>query len=190
MNGSGRLAHFLMLGRSAQRHVQEMPGTVPQTPLMISDKFDVSEVLPDESRDACDAAETFKLFFVFENYLRDFILTVLSETDKENWWNSVPKDVQDEVAKLEDAEDKKKWMNVDSRGKLALVTLPQLIRIMDENTLWKSHFERLVRDKQLLQQTRFVVHTRNTVCHMSTVNVEEHERLKQVMRDWFRVVSP
>jgi hypothetical protein len=101
MNGPKELAHFLMLGRTAQRSVQQLPGTVPQTQLMISDRFNVSEVLPEESRDAVEAAETFKLFFVFENYLRDFILGVLSEADKENWWNSVPQDVRDEVTKLE-----------------------------------------------------------------------------------------
>jgi len=190
MNGSDRLANFLMIGRSAQRHIEQMPGTVPQTPLLISERFDLSEVLPDDTRDAITTAEIFKLFFVFENYLRDFILNVLSDADKENWWNIVPQDVKDDVAKLEETEDKKKWMNVDARGKLALVTLPQLIRIMDENAVWKAHFEPLVRDKQLLQQTRLIVHTRNTVCHMSTVTPEEHERVKQVMRDWFRVVSP
>jgi Swt1-like HEPN len=191
MNGSEQLANFLMIGRSAQRDVQTLPGTVPKSPLMISDKFNVSEVLPDESRDALAAAETFKLFFVFENYLRDFILGVLSEADKENWWNSVPQDVRDEVTKLEETEEQKKWMNLDgARGRLSLTTLPQLIRIMDEKENWKKYFEAPVGDKGLLQQTRLVVHTRNTVCHMSTVTAEEHERLKQVMRDWFRVVAP
>lgn len=184
------LAHFLMIGRSAQRSVQNLPGTVSSKPLMISDRFNVAEVLPDESRDAVEAAETFKLFFVFENYLRDFILTVLSEADKENWWNSVPQNVKDDVAKLEETEDKKRWMNLDSRGKLALTTLGQLISIVDDSANWKNHFEPLIGDKGLLQQTRLVVHTRNTICHMSTVTEEEHERLKQVMRDWFRVVSP
>jgi len=187
---SADLAHFLMLGRAAQQEVQKTSGIVPQAPLMISDRINVSEVLPDESRDAASAAETFKLFFVLENYLRDFILTVLSEADKENWWSAVPQQVQDEVAKLEETEDKKKWMNLNSREQLSLTTLPQIIAIMDDPTNWKKHFESLVGDKGLLQQTRLVVHTRNTICHMTVVTEEEHERLKQVMRDWFRVVSP
>lgn len=190
MNGSDRFAHFVMLGRTAQRDIQKVPGTVPLAPLMISDRFNVAEVLPDESRDAVDAADTFKLFFVFENYLRDFVLTVLSEADKENWWNAVPQNVRDDVGKLEETEDKKKWMNLDSRGKLAMTTLGQIISIMDDANNWKKHFEALILDKGLLQQTRLVVHTRNTICHMSTVTTEEHERLKQVMRDWFRVVAP
>jgi hypothetical protein len=190
MNRTKDLAHFIMVGRTAQLRVRQMPGTVPQTPIMISDKINVSEALPEEARDAAEAAETFKLFFVLESYLRDFILGVLSEADKENWWNSVPQNVRDDVAKLEEAEGKKKWMNLDSRGNLSLTTLGQLISIMDDSNNWKTHFEPLVGDKGLLQQTRLIVHTRNTICHMSTVSPEEHERVKQVMRDWFRVVSP
>lgn len=187
---SADLANFLMIGRLAQRQVRTLPGTVPRSALMISETFNVAELLPDECREADSAAETFKLFFVLENYLRDFVLTVLSEADKENWWNSVPQNVRDDVAKLEETEDKKKWMNLDSRGKLAMTTLGQLISIMDDSNNWKKHFEALVGDKGLLQQTRLVVHTRNTICHMSTVTLEEHERVKQVMRDWFRVVAP
>jgi len=31
---------------------------------------------------------------------------------------------------------------------------------------------------------------RNTICHMSIIPSEELERIKQTMRDWFRVVAP
>jgi hypothetical protein len=185
-----RLALFLMVGQTAQRSIKNLPNTVPQSRLMISDTFNVAEVLPDETREAIDVSETFRLFYVLENYLREFILNVLSEADKENWWNSVPKDVRDKVAEHESTEEAKRWMNLNPRGKLALATLPQLLRIMDEDNNWKSHFQPLVRDKALITQTRLIGHTRNTVCHMSPVTAEEHERVQQVMRDWFRVVAP
>ena len=185
-----RLAHFLMVGRSAQRSIKNLPNTVPQSRLMISDTFNVAEVLPDETREAVDVSETFRLFYVLENYLRDFIFNVLSEADKENWWNTVPKDVREKVAEYESTEEAKRWMNLNPRGKLALTTLPQLLRIMDEDNNWKNHFKALVRDKALITQTRLIGHTRNTVYHMSPVTAEEHERVQQVMRDWFRVVSP
>jgi hypothetical protein len=170
-----RLAHFLMVGRSAQRSIKNLPNT-----------FNVAEVLPDETREAIAVADTF-LFYVLENDLRDFILNVLSEADKENWWNSVPKDVQNKVSESEDTEESKRWMNLNPRGKLALTTLPQLLRIMNEENNWKNHFHALVRDKALITQTRLIGHTRNTVCHMSPVTAEEHERVQQVIRDWFRV---
>jgi hypothetical protein len=185
-----RLALFLMVGQTAQRSIRSLPNTVPRTRLMISNTFNLSEVLPEETHEAIDVSETFKLFYILENYLRDFILTVLSETDKDNWWNAVPKDVQDKVAESENTEDSKRWMNINPRGKLALTTLPQLLRIIEDSNNWKAHFESLVRDKALINQTRLIVHTRNTVCHMSPVSNEEHERVQQVIRDWFRVVSP
>ncbi len=147
-------------------------------------------MLPVETREAVDLAETFKLFYVLENYLRDFILNVLSKADKDNWRNAVPKDVQDTVAGYESTEESKQRMNLDQRGKLALTTLPQLLRIIEDNNNWKTHFEPFVRDKALIGQTRLIVHTRNTVCHMSPVTAEEHQRVQQVMRDWFRVVAP
>jgi hypothetical protein len=185
-----KLALFLMVGQAAQRSIRSLPNTVPQIRLMISDTFNVSDVLPEEAHEAIDAAETFKLFYVLENYLRDFILTVLSETDKDNWWSAVPKDVQDKVTESENTEDSKRWMNINPRGKLALTTLPQLLRIIEDTNNWKAHFESLVRDKALINQTRLITHTRNTVCHMSPVSREEHERVQQVIRDWFRVVAP
>jgi hypothetical protein len=76
---------------------------------MISETFNVAEVLPNETRESVAVAETFQLFYVLENYLRDFILNVLSEADKENWWNAVPKDVQDKVTESEDTEESKRF---------------------------------------------------------------------------------
>ena len=136
------------------------------------------------------AAEAYKLFFVFENFIRDFVLETLSELDPVNWWDRIPPDVQTEVEGLEKTEQQKQWMALDSRSKLALTTLPQLLRIMDDKDNWKATFEAIVRDKFLIQEGRGVSHLRNTICHMSAISEEEENRIKQVMRDWFRVVSP
>ena len=81
-------------------------------------------------------------------------------------------------------------MALDSRSKLALTTLPQLLRIMDENKNWNDAFKAIIRDKFLIQEGRGISHIRNTVCHMGDISDEEVGRVKQVMRDWFRVVAP
>ena len=157
---------------------------------MLSTTEDLALVLPKEVRRAITASESYKLFFVFENFIRDFVLETLSELDKVNWWDRVPKDVQDEVQKLEETEQQKRWMALDSRSKLALTTLPQLLRIMDDTKNWNDVFKAIVRDKFLIQEGRSISHLRNTLCHMSGISDEEVERVKQVMRDWFRVVAP
>lgn len=185
-----RLSLFLMLGQSSQKAVRKLPDTVPPESLLLSPSEDLALVLPNEVRRATAAAEVFKLFFVFENFLRDFVLETLSELDRTNWWDKIPKDVQDEVQKMEETEQQKQWMALDSRSKLALTTLPQLLRIMDDTRNWNDIFKTIVRDKFLIQEARGISHIRNTACHMSDIAEEEVNRIRQVMRDWFRVISP
>src|ERR1700691_1986291 len=179
-----------MLGQSAQNGVKKLPDTVPPQHLMLSSTEDLALVLPKEVRRATKAAETYRLFFVFENFIRDFVLDTLSQVDPVKWWDKVPQDVQTEVQTLEETEHQKQWMALDSRSKLALTTLPQLLRIMDDTKNWNDIFKNVVRDKFLIQEGRSISHLRNTICHMSDISDEETERVKQVMRDWFRVVSP
>jgi Swt1-like HEPN len=185
-----KLSLFLMLGQTAQDAVSKLPDTVPPQTLMLSATEDLALVLPQEVRSAISAADTFKFFFVFENFIRDFVLETLSQLDPINWWDRVPPDVQTEVQKGEETEFQKQWMALDSRSKLALTTLPQLLKIMDDNKNWNDAFKATVRDKFLIQEGRSITHLRNTICHMSEISEEESNRVKQVMRDWFRVVAP
>ena len=179
-----------MLGQTANRQVSKIENVAPSVGLFISDQFDLAQVLPKEVKKAQRSAEGYKLFYVFENFLRDFVLDVLSEADPNNWWAKIPKDVQDDVTRMEATEEQKQWMALNSRSKLALTTLPQLLKIIEENQNWKDYFELILRDKSLIQEARHICHIRNTICHMSDVLDEEIERVKMVMRDWFRVISP
>jgi hypothetical protein len=179
---------FLMLGRAAQKTIAEIDELVPKESLLLSPEYDLAAIVPDKVRQATDAAEAYKLFFVFENYLREFIVEVLSKDGAESWYEKVPTDVQDEVAKLEQTEEIKSWMALGSRDKSALMTLPQLLKVIEHT--WKQGFDDLVRDKGLVQEARLLGHLRNTICHMSTISAEEKDRLKQTMRDWFRIVAP
>lgn len=79
-------------------------------------------------------------------------------------------------------------MALGSRDKSALMTLPQMLRVIDH--AWKNGFDEIVRDKGLIQEARLLVHLRNTICHMSILSDEEIDRIRQTMRDWFRTVAP
>jgi len=183
-----KLALFLLLGQTASKELEALPNVPNGDTLLLADTFDLAETLPEETNVANAAAQGYKLFFVFENYLREFVVEVLSNDGKEDWWQYVPPDVQSEVEKIEATEEVKSWMALGSRGKSSLLTYPQLMRIVD--VCWKSHFQEIVRDKTLVQQGRVISHLRNTICHMTAISDEEMDRVRQVMRDWFRVVSP
>ncbi len=183
-----RLALFLLLGQSASREMRQVPGLVPAEPLKVSNTHDLAASMPDMVREAMDASEAYKLFFVFERYLRDFAIDTLSNGGQEDWWPKVPKDVQDEITKLEETEEAKSWMALGSRGKANLMTYPQILRVIDH--CWKDTFEDSVRDKALLQQARLIGHLRNAICHMTSIPEEEVARVRQTMRDWFRRIAP
>ena len=183
-----RLALFLMLGQSAERTLKSMKGIAPSESLLLSPAYNLASLMPDQVHSAQRAAETYKLLFVFENYLREFVIELLSKDPAVNWWDRLPKDVQEEVSKLEQTEEAKIWMALGSRDKSALMTYPQLLRVMEHN--WKGLFDDLVRDRSLIQEARTIGHLRNTTCHMTEISGEEVERVRQTMRDWFRMVAP
>lgn len=183
-----KLALFVMLGRSVEKLIQEDPSTVPPDSLAMSDTVDLAIALPAEVRQSTRAALVYKLFFVFENFLRDLVLDVLSDKAGPTWWTLVPTDVQQEVEELEKVDETKQWMALASRDKLSLTTYPQLLKIILD--CWKEGFDVQVRDKGLVQEAKLLTHLRNAICHMTDVPDEEVERVKQVLRDWFRIVSP
>jgi hypothetical protein len=113
---------------------------------------------------------------------------VLSKEGTETWWEKLPPDVQAEITRLEETEEDKSWMALGSRDKSALMTLPQLLKVIEHN--WKAFFEEPVRDRGLVQEARLLVHLRNTICHMSGISDEEKDRVRQTLRDWFRIVAP
>lgn len=188
MNGDERLALFLLLGQGATRTVHSLKEVAPADSLLLSTSYDLGPLLPEAVRNAGLAAEAYQLFFVFETYLRDLVVDVLSKDPLVNWWDKVPKDVKDEVAKLEGTEEIKAWMAGGSRDRSALMTYPQLFAVVVHN--WKGVFEDVIRDTALVQEARTLSHLRNTICHMSTIPPEEVDRVRQVMRDWFRMVAP
>lgn len=182
----GQLALFILLGRTAEQLVQENPQTVPPESLAISDTVDLAVSSPAEVRTAIRAAFVYKLFFLFENYLREFVQSALTEKYLAEWWKEIEPGVSKEIATLEEKEDTKQWMALAPRDKLSLATYPQLLVIMEYR--WKEVFEPLVRDKQLILEARRIGHLRNAICHMTDLPEEEVERVKQLLRDWFRAV--
>ena len=72
---------------------------------------------------------------------------------------------------METTEETKTWMSLGSRDKSALLTYPQLLRIIEH--CWAQGFSDLVRDKALLTEGRLISHLRNTVAHMTDIPEEE-----------------
>ena len=79
-------ALFLALGQTAERAVETVENVVPKEPLLLSASYDLAEIVPNSVRAATIASEAYKLFFVFEEYLRQLVVEVLTqETEAKTW---------------------------------------------------------------------------------------------------------
>jgi hypothetical protein len=188
MSLDSQAALFVLLGQSAERTVGQLKELVPKERLLLSPTYDIAPLLPEIVRRATNASEAYRLFFTFEHFLREFVVEVLSRDSTVSWWDKLPKDVQDDVTRLEETEEVKAWMALGSRDKSAVMTYPQLLRVIEH--AWKDGFDEIVRDKGLVQEARLIAHLRNTICHMTEIPDEEAERIRQTIRDWFRIVAP
>lgn len=183
-----RIALFLMLGQSAEKTIASLKDTAPSESLHVDSAYDLATLMPENVKEALHAAEAYKLFFVFEWYLRELVVEVLTDDSGNTWWDKIPTNIQDEIKLLEKTEEAKTWMAIGSRDKSALMTYPQLLSVIDH--CWKNHFIEVIRDKVLVQEARAISHLRNTICHMTDISDEEIQRIKQTMKDWFRMVAP
>ncbi len=183
-----RFSTFFDARSDGQKALSAVPEVVPSQSLKLDPNYELALLLPEDVRNATDAAEAYKLFFVLESYLRDLVVSILSKANPQDWWQEVPSDIQKQTEELEEREESKIWMATTVRDKSSLMTLPQLLKIIDDK--WRAGFEEIIRDKSLVNQARIVVHLRNTICHMNNIPAEELSRIKQVMRDWFRMVPP
>jgi hypothetical protein len=96
------------VGLAADAYAEDI---VPSESLLLSSSYDLAALVPEKVRDATLASEAYKLFFVFESYLREFMVEALTkEGDSKTWWDYVPPDVKDGVDRLEQTEEVKSWM--------------------------------------------------------------------------------
>ena len=169
------------MGQSAEKTISSLKETAPSESLPIGASYDLATLLPSSVKDAMHAAEAYKLFYVFESYLRDMIVEVLSDDTGGTWWDKIPTNVQDEIKQLEKTEEAKSWMAIGSRDKSALMTYPQALSVIDY--CWKSHFADVVRDKILIQEARAISHLRNTISPHDKILPEEEVRENKVNYD-------
>jgi hypothetical protein len=67
------------MGEAAKNTVAAIEEVVPKESLLLSTAYDLAEIVLDKVGDAADASEAYKLLYVFETYLREFIVEVLSK---------------------------------------------------------------------------------------------------------------
>lgn len=141
----------------------------------------------DLRRQAARMAEYYRIFYMLENYIRDFVNTVMAEAVGEEWWDTdVPDNIKDAARRSRERE-LHSGVTPRSDENIQYITFGELMGIMSAN--W-SHFAGIFPSPKGLENVMGRLNTlRGPIMHCGELAEDEVLRLKLSVRDWFNLSS-
>jgi hypothetical protein len=138
------------------------------------------------TRTAADRmAEFYKLFYILENEIRDFVSSILEEAKGEGWWDAAVPDEVRKSASNNKARESKEGLPPRSSEMIDYTTFGHLGEIIKNNwDAFAGYFpnagiERLEKVVSRLNLAR------GPIAHCGYLPEDEVVRLKLAIRDWF-----
>jgi len=138
--------------------------------------------------EAAAASEHYEVIYCLEQSIRKLIAETLEDTAGADWWNSgkVPPDVQQEVNKRLRTE-KESGMTQRSTELIDYTTFGELSVIISAN--WDL-FKTVLTDQRAMSRVMSSLNLlRNPVAHCTAMADDEVERLRLLVKDWFRLMG-
>jgi hypothetical protein len=130
----------------------------------------------------------YRLLFVFENLVRDFVLDRFQEVDGATWFDkrataSMKKKYEDRKA----AEAKNQWHVGRNTHAVYYLDFGDLGLLIINH--WADFKDLLPNQAWLQSRIHEAERTRNVIAHTNTLAPEEGDRLEMYLRDWVRQVG-
>jgi len=136
-----------------------------------------------------EMAKNYRLLYVFENLIRDFIDTRFTEEDKTTDWFSTRSnaDMKKKIVDRQKGEEKHQWHTGRNEGPLYYLDFSDLAKlIINHWEVFKDFFP-----KQSWVTTRIdeAERSRNVIAHTNLLSSEESVRLEMYLRDWIKQIA-
>ena len=132
-------------------------------------------------------ARLYAVIFCFENEVRDLIRERLGEKLGPDWWEKVPKRVQDKASQRHKLAVKDSWLDGDKRSLLSFCDFGSLADIVIAH--WE-HFEDIIPTQPWLKQRMDELEkARHFIAHNRKLLPSEFERIYMYVADWNKVVG-
>jgi Swt1-like HEPN len=187
------IAEFAFRGLIAKQAVRDMrargllraPASTPDEVREHDFYAPVPETIRTGSR---DMQRNYRMLFVFENLLREFISQRFSEVDGDGWFDSrATAPMKQTVADRKEKEQRNQWHMGRNEHPIFYLDFSHLGLLMTNHwAIFRDFFENQVWVQSRLQE---VERTRNVIAHTNVLASEESERLEMYLRDWMRQVS-
>jgi hypothetical protein len=125
----------------------------------------------------------FRLLFVFENAIRDFVGARLQEADGDNWFEKrANSDMKRKVESRKQSEEKNQWHVGRNDHQIYYIDFGDLgLLIINNWDLFKDFFPNQAWVTSRVQEGE---RTRNVIAHTNVLAAEEGARLEMYLRDW------
>lgn len=145
----------------------------------------ISQIDLEVRKNAVKMAEYYKIFYMLENFIRDFISEVMEAESGPEWWGTaVPEAVRDTAKK---ARDRELSMGVTPRSATMIeyITFGELGEIIKANSkIFGGIFPNLRGLESVMGRLNTV---RGPIMHCGSLADDEVLRLKLSIRDWFKL---
>ena len=132
----------------------------------------------------------FRMLYVFENLVRDFIHTTFSdpEIDGDNWFEKrANSDMKKKVAQRKKAEEQNQWHVGRNEHPIYYIDFGDLsLLLINHWDIFKDYFPD---QAWITSRINEAERTRNVIAHTNDLAAEEGMRLEMHLRDWIKQIG-
>jgi hypothetical protein len=130
----------------------------------------------------------YRILFVFENLVRDFVITRLSELDGENWFDGrATADMKKKVEDRRKKEEKNQWHAGRNKQPIYYLDFGDLgLLITNHWAVFKDFFDN---QAWIVSRIQDAERTRNVIAHTNILASEEGLRLEMYLSDFVRQIG-
>jgi len=130
----------------------------------------------------------FRMLYVFENLVRAFIDSTLSEIDGEHWFDKRSnKDMRDKVSNRKISEEKNQWHVGRNEHALYYLDFSDLSLLITNH--WEVFKDFFPDQGWVTSRIKESERTRNVIAHTNDLAAEEGSRLEMHLRDWIKQIG-
>ncbi len=131
-----------------------------------------------------ECVEGYRILYVIEVGLREFLIVQLSKKAGPLWWKKrLPGDVLESFRKGRDYEKKLKWVTLLPHHPLYYIDFPDIKKIIQRSDNWKDVFSPIFNQKDIFIASLYEIESiRNSIAHCRKISQRELATLKEVFQ--------
>ena len=130
----------------------------------------------------------FRLLYVFENIVRDFVDSTFSEIDGDNWFEKrSTRDMKNKLENRQKSEENNQWHVGRNEHPLFYLDFSDLSLLITNH--WGVFKDFLPDQAWVTSRIKESERTRNVIAHTNDLPAEEGARLEMHLRDWIKQIG-